>query len=189
MWKKVFIYALGILLLTACNEYVPKPIGYSRIDIKESSYKEYDNKYFSFLLSTQAYIDTVHTENDKTSLWFNIVYPDYNVRIYCSYFAINKSTLKQALEDSHHLAYSHVLKADGIDRSLFASKKHSVSGAIYDIGGNVATPIQFFLTDSIANFFRGSFYYDIQTKSDSVAPVTEFIRNDIVELMGSFVWK
>ncbi|GAB6012086.1 gliding motility lipoprotein GldD [Viscerimonas tarda] len=182
---------LASFFLLACTEYTPKPLGYNRIDIKEPAYKTYDNTNFSFLYSDLACIDTLSAgkSSDATGLWLNIVYPDYKARIYCSYFSVTQPELKKAMEDSHRLAYGHVLMADGIRQTLYTNKENRVSGIIFDIDGNVATPIQFFLTDSLSNFFRASFYYDAQVNQDSVSPVTELIRTDIVKMLESFRWE
>jgi len=179
---------LSVLVLPGCNnEYAPKPMGYIRMDRTDYSYGTLYTNNFSFQYSGLAHIDTIPSP-DKNNLWFNIVYPQYTARLHCSYFPISKHTLRQAIEDSYQLAYSHAIKADGINQALFSNEIRKVSGIIYDIDGNVATPIQFFLTDSVSNFFRASFYYDTKVKSDSVLPVTQFVREDIVRLIESFEW-
>ena len=190
MMKRVVFLSIAFLAL-ACKDYTPKPKGYNRIDFKDSSYKIYHDEHFSFNYSDLAYIDFVSTNNNAADNknWFNIIYPDYNLRIYCTFLPINKISLKKMLDDSYYMAHAHVLMADGINQTLYSNPEKKVSGIVYDIEGSVATPIQFFLTDSISNFFRASFYYDVPVKYDSVAPVTNFIRNDIMELIESFEWK
>ena len=188
----VFVRALFLLLFTflacSCNDYAPKPIGYNRIDHVDYPYKTLDARYFQFQLSGQVYIDTLRAP-DNAAVWFNIVYPDYGARIHCSYFHVTKQSIKEALDDSYQLAFSHSIKANGINQILYKNDENRTYGIMYDIEGNVATPIQFFLTDSISNFFRASFYYDTKVRSDSVSPITDFVRDDIVRLMETFKWK
>jgi len=187
--SRALLFLSAVSLFYGCNnDHTPRPIGYNRIEIEEYFYKEFTNQYFSFGYSSQAYIDTVRNEDNNDGLWFNIVYPGYKAHIYCSYSPVDRKTLKGLLEDSYHLAYSHVVKADGINTIVYNNPRHHTSGMLYEIEGNVATPFQFFLTDSISNFFRASFYYDMQVKSDSVEPVTDLIRGDIIKLMESFEW-
>jgi gliding motility-associated lipoprotein GldD len=182
-----FSYLVIIAILPACSEYTPKPVGYNRIDFVDAHQVEYGNAHFSFNYSSLAHTNTVN--DTDTSFWFNIVYPQYRARIYCSYFCITRQTLTKLLEDSRRLAYAHVLMADGISQTLYANPENSVYSIMYDITGNVASPVQFFLTDSVSNFFRASLYYDIQVNADSVAPVTTFIRNDMVKMIESFKWE
>ncbi|MDR1811074.1 MAG: hypothetical protein LBR34_11855 [Prevotella sp.] len=187
--RKINTWLFLILLsgFSACSDYTPKPTGYNRIDLPQPAYNEYQNSFFSFSYSALAYIDTVRSAGN--AFWFNIVYPELQARIYCSYAPVTKQTLDNSLEDSRRLAYGHVLMADGIRQTLYADKKSRVSGIIYDIEGNVASPVQFFLTDSLSHFFHASLYYDLQVNADSVAPVSQFIRNDLLKLIESFRWQ
>jgi gliding motility-associated lipoprotein GldD len=79
--------------------------------------------------------------------------------------------------------------ADGIGEKVFENKDKDVYGILYDIKGNTASSIQFVLTDSVKNFFRGALYFDNVPNKDSIAPVVSYLREDIVRLMESFEWK
>jgi hypothetical protein len=45
------------------------------------------------------------------------------------------------------------------------------------------------LTDSVRSFVRCALYFDNIPNQDSIAPVLEYINNDIQVLMESFRWK
>lgn len=184
------VVALLMLLMfvSACNEYTPKPKGYNRIDNAAGETIEYNFPKFSFRYSDQVHIDTLQSKV-KNEIWFNIVYPKYNAIIYCTYLPVSKLTLPKVLEDSYKLAFSHSLKADEIIQQTYTNVDRGVSGTVYSIEGSVATPIQFFLTDSVSHFFRGSFYYAEKVNSDSVAPITEFVMEDIQEMINTFSWQ
>ncbi len=175
------------LLFFSCNEYTPKPKGYLRLERKESGMAEYKDHQFSFQYPDIARIENVEGSPDNEK-WFNIVYPQYNATIFCTYIPVTPETLRNALDDSYQLAYSHASIADAIKQVNFTNELHNTSGIIYEIKGSVATPIQFFVTDSLSNFFRGSLYYDQKVNKDSIAPVTQFIREDIIHLMESLEW-
>lgn len=179
---------LFLLLSIGCSEYTPMPKGYNRIDNPKSGYIEYKFPKFSFKYSDRVHIDTLQSK-EKGEIWFNIVYPQYNAIIYCTYLPISKENLSKVLEDSYRLAYSHSLKADEIDQKIYMNENSHVWGTLYSITGNVATPAQFYLTDSISHFFRGSFYYTEKVNIDSVAPITEFVMNDIQEMINTFSWR
>ena len=65
----------------------------------------------------------------------------------------------------------------------------SVYGSLFMLDGESASPLQFMLTDSVSRFFRGALYYDCIPNADSLAPVTRYLKQDIVELIQSFKWK
>ena len=69
-----------------------------------------------------------------------------------------------------------------IDRNMF--------GLVYELeGSGAASPYQFFLTDSISHFVRGSLYFNFTPNNDSLEPVIEFIKQDIDHLINTFRWK
>lgn len=182
------IIVLVFFVFWSCNNssHTPKPKGYNRIDVPEYNYRVQQFPFFAFNISQLADISKV--DNQQKGFWFDIVYPAYNATLYCSYMPVAESGLRNLLEDSYKLAYSHVSMADGIEQRLFSYPETQVSGIVYYIGGDVASPIHFFATDSVANFLRGSLYFTQQIKPDSVAPVIYFINNDIGELLGSLKW-
>ncbi|GHT39832.1 hypothetical protein FACS189437_04390 [Bacteroidia bacterium] len=185
--KQGLLFIIYCLLLTACTDYTPKPAGYYRIDLPEPGYhwKEFQNDEFQ--ISNQAtIIYTPHTEEGE---FFNIVYPQLHAQIYCSYLLIKKENFAQFSEESRKFVYLHALKADAIREQVFENQEQSVYGIRYDIQGNVASPAQFVLTDSIHAFFRGALYFDNTPNQDSIAPVLDYINNDIQVLIESFRWK
>lgn len=185
--KKIFFGSL-IFLLSCSESYTPKPRGFNRFDKPEYSYAIFENKSFSIPFSTIARIEPLKQGSDS-EYWFNIDYPKYGARVYCTYLPITRSLLGKAIDDSYHLAYSHTLKADDILPQIYSDSVRGIGGLIYDIEGDVATPLQFFVTDSTANFLRGSLYFDKDVNIDSVAPIIEWVRDDIVHIMESITWK
>ncbi len=188
MIKSKYILVLFFLSFFSCSEYTPRPKGYPRVVKKSEKPILFEYQKFSLLYSDMAKIDEVETET-KSEFWFNISYPEYNAIIYCTYMPITRKSLSKALDDSYQLAYSHALKADGITQTIFIDSSHNKSSAIYDIKGSVAVPVQFYITDSISNFLRGSLYFDQVVKADSIASVTQSIRQDILQLIQSLEWK
>jgi gliding motility-associated lipoprotein GldD len=120
--------------------------------------------------------------------WINLIYPNYNGIIHFSYKEV-KDNLAEVLEDSRKLAYKHSIKADAIGEKLFISPEKKVYGILYDIKGDAASSIQFFLTDSARHFIRGSLYFNNIPNKDSLAPVVNFVKEDIIHLMETFKWK
>jgi gliding motility-associated lipoprotein GldD len=169
----------------ACTRYSPKPDAYFRIDLPEAAYRGQVFSDFSCSVSEQARVEVAA----GGAGFFNLVYPRWNARIYCTYFPLKTNDLMQFSEESRQLVYVHALKADAIGEQRFDHPEHSVYGLLYDIRGNVASPTQFVLTDSLRSFFRGALYFDHTPNRDSIVPVLEFINKDIQVLMESFRWK
>jgi gliding motility-associated lipoprotein GldD len=162
-------------------------MGYPRIEREKDSILVYNNEIFSFGYPSSAQIENIIADQ-KDERWLNIHYPQYKATIHCSYIPITKKTLSKAMEDNHRIIYSHAAQASDIQQTLISNIENNSSGILYDIRGNVASPIQFFLTDSTKHFFRGSLYYDNKVNPDSVAPITSFIREDIVRIAATMVW-
>jgi gliding motility-associated lipoprotein GldD len=52
-----------------------------------------------------------------------------------------------------------------------------------------ASPFQFYLTDSTKNFVRGALYFNTVPNNDSLAPVIDFLKQDIIHMIETFRWK
>jgi gliding motility-associated lipoprotein GldD len=187
---KIFITSAAFVLTVSCrNEStVPKPYGYFRIAMPENTYQKFDTKKepYAFEYSTIAKIEE---RTDKPGEnWLNIAYPQHNAKIYITYHSI-KNNLDTMINDSHHFTYRHTIKADAIDEMLYMFPEKKVYGLYAEVEGNAASPIQFLLTDSTHNFVRGSLYFNAEPNSDSIAPVVDFIRKDIIHLMETMEWK
>jgi len=172
---------------TACSRYSPKPVGHFRIDLPDPVYRWQEFPEFGFRISEQAQIANASSSGDGD--FFNLIYPRWNAQIYCSYFPIKKDNFMQLSEESRKFVSLHATKADAIREQRFENTEHKVYGVLFDIRGNVASPTQFVLTDSVRSFFRGALYFDNIPNQDSIAPILEYINNNIQVLMESFRWK
>jgi gliding motility-associated lipoprotein GldD len=171
-----------------CSGHTPKPRGYFRIDLPEKTYKYFDNPEYPY---TFKYPDiaqiTLKTEK-QDSFWVDIVYPGFNASIYGSYKKIDNN-FREIAEDSRTFVFKHISKADGITEQPFENPEKNVYGVLYEIKGNTASSTQFVLTDSTRHFFRGALYFNNPPNKDSIAPVVDFIREDIIVLMETMEWK
>ena len=121
--------------------------------------------------------------------WLNITFPDFNGTVNLTYKDITpQQSLAQLMEDAHKLSFKHTKKANYIDESVI-SNLHGVHGLYYDVGGEAASNIQFYLTDSTRHFIRGSLYFYNEPNADSMAPILAFVRKDLDHILGSFQWR
>jgi gliding motility-associated lipoprotein GldD len=160
---------------------------YHSFDSSNSGNYSGKNFPFGFQISNQAIVENI-SDSVQTN-GFNLNYPRYGAKIYCAYFSIHKKELSEKSEESRRLAYFHAIKADGIEELTFDNLEQNVFGRVYIVKGNVASPVQFVLTDSVRSFFRGALYFDQSSNGDSIAPVLAHINKDIQILMESFQWK
>lgn len=186
--KQVCFLSVVTLIVFSCHQqhHTPKPSGYFRIDTGEHRYRNYNlSEGYGFLYSQQAEIVPVMPDA-KGEEWFDIYYPAFQANIHCSYFKINRKGFAEAAEDSRNFVYRHSTMADNIDMTLFTNKTDRIYGTLYEIEGRVASPIQFTLSDSVSFFFRGALYFNETVNRDSIAPILNFVREDIYNLMDSF---
>ncbi|MCB2194708.1 MAG: gliding motility lipoprotein GldD [Bacteroidetes bacterium] len=187
-YVSVFVI-IGSFLLSGCNrKYTPKPRGYFRIDLPEKSYVQLDS-VFPYTFKYPAYTKLVDDDSKRhEKYWINIDYPKLNGKIHISYKDINNN-INQILEDTRKLAYKHTIKADAINEIRFSKPEKDVYGILYEIEGNAASSVQFFLTDSTKHYLRGALYFNTEPNKDSLAPVLDFVKEDINVLIESFEWK
>ncbi len=177
------------LLLFACGKTpVPRPYGYFRVSLPQHTYRIIDtlNLPYKFELSKNAVL--VSREVKGENYWVDLYYPKLNAGIYCSYKPV-KGNLIDLVEDTRKIVYKHSVKADGIGEKVYDHKEKNVHGILYDLRGNTASNAQFILTDSVKHFFRGALYFNNVPNKDSIAPMSDYIREDIMHLMESFEWK
>lgn len=186
--RMIFIGAL-LLLLGACKkEYTPKPRGYFRIDFPEKTYHALKQDLpYSFEIADYSEARSMSTGHADSS-WITISTPKNKADLHLSYAQLNND-LKKHLEESRRLAYDHSIKADAIEERLFVNPDKSVYGTIYSIEGHAASPIQFYLTDSSRHFLRGALYIREVPNIDSIRPVIDFLRPDIIHLIETTSWK
>lgn len=184
--RYVYFYFIAMLLLISCSHYSPKPVAYLRLDDYKTQTAMFHSSLFSFELPVDA---VVSQESKGDELWLTIRFPHYKANLYCTYLPINSQNLRLALDDSYRMAFSHAVKANAISQKLMENSAEHTGGVMYEISGNVATPRQFFLTDSVSHFFRASLYFDGKVNADSIAPLLKYMDNKIKNMVNTFRWK
>jgi len=91
-------------------------------------------------------------------------------------------------EDVRKIVYKHIIKADDIIETPVINQENKVYGVLYDIKGNTASAVNFYITDSVSGFLSGALYFNVSPNKDSLAPAINFFREDIVHLINSFRW-
>lgn len=187
--KNRIIVAVMLILLSSCDRsYTPKPIGYIKVHYPEKSYVLFDKADpFSFEYPAYAIVMDDQKKNSEP-YWYNIFYPEYNSTIHLSYKEVDHN-INDFIEDSRTLVYKHTSRADGIDEMPFTDTINRRYGIMYKLKGNVASSIQFFVTDNTNHFLRGSLYFNTSPNRDSLNPIINFVQEDIEHLIQTIVWK
>lgn len=177
-----------LVLSQGCRKhYTPKPRGYFRIDLPEKQYLTYRSAC-PFAFEFPIYASVIPDESkDAEPCWMNVRFEQFHATIHMSYKQIKKN-LPELTEDARSFAYKHTIKADAIGELPISYPEKKVYGILYDIEGNAASSVQFFLTDSTRHFIRGALYFSVTPNADSLGPVIQFIREDIVHLTSTFQW-
>ncbi len=190
-----------LLFCASCSspDYAPKPKGYFNIKFPKKEYHVYQSGCaFSFDYPVYAQIEadkeseSVKDVNGKdgSGCWSNMNFPQFNARLHLTYYGVfSAKEYNNLVEDARTLAFKHTVKASAIDQKLISYPERKVYGVYYAIEGNTASSVQFFLTDSAKNYFRGALYFNERPQYDSIAPVLSFIKKDIDRMIQSFSWK
>lgn len=188
MKSAAYFTILLLLLSVSCRQsYTPRPYGYYRVTIPAHAYKPVQHQALPYRFDISQLSEATPHPMQGENYWLDIRYPSLKADIHCSYKTIT-GNLAQLSEDARRFVYAHSDRADNIAEHLFEHPERRVYGILYDLKGNVASPVQFVITDSTRHFFRGALYFETVPNKDSIAPMLEYVREDIVHLMESFEW-
>lgn len=189
----IFCFLLIVTFYSCKKEeqnYVPKPKGYNRIELPEHVYQKLTENHpytFEFSKSARVLPDTFSTAQKD---WLFIQYPQFDANIQLTYKPLNndQNKLKNYIDDSFKLAGKHQIRASSIQEQRVLTKTGRTV-TIFKIEGDVPSPYQFYTTDSTNHFLRGAIYFPIATKNDSLAPVINFIKADMLQLLNTLQWR
>lgn len=209
--NSILLY-LVLIFLTACNSnYSSKKNGYYKIDFPEHAYQLYNNPDFPYQFEYPVYANivkdsTFFDRSPENPFWVNVDFPQFEARIFLSYKIIGgKAVVKLAQanggekdsityndfdklrNDAFTLTNKNNVVASSIKDSLFVTP-NKVTGIFFSVAGNAATASQFFVTDTTKNFLRGALYFNATPNADSLAPVQQYLKEDMLHLINSFKW-
>ncbi|MFA5575268.1 MAG: hypothetical protein WC994_09490 [Brumimicrobium sp.] len=176
-----------IFILIACSEKkpVPKPPTYLQFEFPERTYEVYQDEcdfsfnkpsYFNVKKSAQGLCNRdIEFKGLNGTLLFSRFDMDTSLAVYVDY-ALDKIG-------------EHKVKATAIYDSVVIRDDADVYGTFFQLQGNVASPFQFYLTDSTKRFASGVVYFNTRPNYDSIRPVLNFVKTDLIELMNTFEWE
>jgi gliding motility-associated lipoprotein GldD len=182
LFTAVFVWACG------SSNFVPKPRGYNHIELPAHAYQllDVDTMKYSFEYSKSAVV-TPHLQNKSMQV---IDYKGMGAKVWLTYYPIHNSvdTLDQLIYTTYKLLQKNNVRAEAIanDTIKTASGK---TATIFYLEGEVPTQYQFYYHDSTTNFLRGALYFETAQKNDSLAPVINFVKEDINHMINTLKWK
>ena len=188
---RLFLWLGMAAAIASCNaEYTPKPKGYNRIDLPEAAYQQLQDEHpYTFEFSEHAKI-----RPDSSMIaqphWINIIYPSLGANVQLTYKAINNNpkVLNDLIEDARKLTGKHQVKAYSIEETEIKTPQGDVA-SVFELTGEVPSQFQFYVTDTTTHFFRGALYFKTATQNDSLAPVIEYVKKDIIHLLNTLEFK
>ncbi len=197
-WIFLSIIFFVTIFLQSCSDgetaITPKPRGFPKVVYPEKLYQNFEEGYCNFHFEYPIYAEIQKDEaffGEKTAneCWFDILIPQFNAKIHCTYSPINQSSTAESLRnDAFELAHKHNIKAKYIEE-LKVNTSNGAKGFIFNLEGDVASPFQFFLTDDENHFMRGSLYFNNKVATDSLAPIFTFVKKDIEHMINTLKWK
>src|SRR5690606_13355448 len=180
-------FTVIITLISACTEQlpIPKPPLYLRTDFPEHEYKIFsDNCPYKFEVSKIYTIKEVK-QGDKLTCHKDIELGPLNGVINFSYIDMTES-LATYVNYTNDKVGEHKIKASGITSENFIFPDKKVYGTMFKLEGDVATPFQFYLTDSTKRFVSGVIYFNSVPNYDSIKPSLNYLEKDLKQLINTF---
>lgn len=178
-------FTVLIFLFSCESDFQPKPNGYHRINPlqKNNIALNLDCPY------TFSYPDYLEVQKGKKEMCsINLFSPYYNATLHLTYKPIN-SDFEKILYDFRRLTYEHTSKADGIDEVPLEDLDNKVYSLFYELHGPSASSLQFLSTDSFNHILRGSLYFNNIPNVDSIRPVHNIYKKDILNIIETLEWK
>lgn len=188
---KLIYLLLTILVTVSCSDsdiLVPKPPTYLRLDLPEHSYKKYkSNCSYNF---DAASIFTVKDVADSEGLTCHkdIQLGPLNAVVHFSYIDMVEP-LSTYVNFANDKVDEHKLKATAIEDMKILHPENKVYGTFFELQGDVASPFQFYLTDSTSKFVSAVVYFNSRPNYDSLKPSLDYLKKDLLKMANSFKWK
>jgi gliding motility-associated lipoprotein GldD len=182
----------GLLLFAAvmvsCGDPpIPKPRGYFRIDLPAQAYTNWEPPC-PFSAELPVYAATVPSGQGDRPCWWNLTFPGQRAIVHLTYLPV-ENNLQTLIEEAHGFKERHESRALRIRNERILNDSARVFGTLFDVEGDVAAPMVFYLTDSTHHFLYGSLYFSARPNADSLAPVTERLRADLRHMAATLRWR
>lgn len=149
--------------------------------------------------------DTFSSEASKLNFIFNNAYSSFEIvsdeKIVLKYKDIkidlvlsdveleNLSSFEESIRNFYVFLEPHRKKSNQISIKEFTSVDNKRFAKVFEMRGPVASPLQFYVTDSINHFLFGSMNVMVKSNYDSIYPSIMYVKNDIFSIIESVNWE
>lgn len=191
MKKTIFCFAILLGILTSCGSdeiTIPKPPTFLDVALPAHKYKKYTPDCpYSFDIPTIFSIKAVNYGTESTC-HRDIDLGPLNGTLHFSYIEMEKP-LAEYINFSISKVDDHKIKATAIEDENILRPNDKIYGTFFELQGDVASPFQFYLTDSTSRFVSGVVYFNTRPNYDSIKPTLDYLKVDIKRFLRTFQWK
>ncbi|MFN5148456.1 MAG: hypothetical protein ACK46O_12025 [Flavobacteriia bacterium] len=188
--KKIAMFILVITMVSCTNEpiLIPKPPTYLRLNLPEHKYKEYISQCsYRFDASELFNVKNVADSAGNLMCHKDIDLGPLNGVIHLSFIDMQEP-LSAYVNFANDKVDEHKLKATAIEDLKILHPEKRVFGTFFELQGDVASPFQFYLTDSTSKFVSGVVYFNSRPNYDSLKPTLDYLKVDLLKMVNSFKW-
>lgn len=186
--SNLLVLVILTVLIAACGgqeHYIPKPPTYLELNFPERSYETY-NDSCGYSYNKPSYFKVENVQGSRCNR--DVEFTTLNGTLHLSRIYMD-TALAAYVDHALDKIEEHKVRATAIYDSTIIRKDDRVFGTFFELQGNVASPFQFYLTDSTNHFLSGVVYFNVRPNYDSLKPVLNFVKKDLLELMNSLEWE
>jgi gliding motility-associated lipoprotein GldD len=185
----IIILILSGLFFVSCkkNEY-PKEYVYPRIDYPAAKYIATGNSACPYYLEYPVFSSISIPETKKSdAFWLDIRFESYKASFYTTFLKINNKTDFAEKELSfNNMLIERLSEYSEIRENKDLKNHQGYNATIYEIKGDPAMPIAFYISDKQNFFYQGYLYFDYIPVTDSISDITNGIKRDLTHMIESF---
>lgn len=190
--KRLLPLMTCLLLLTlACQDYTPypRPFAFPRIELPaQTRYESLQSPACPFTFEYPK--GGQKTRDLQDSCWVDLRFPSYSLTWHITHRHVPRSgkSRSQHYEEYRRLVYKHTQKATQITETPIQGP--TGQGILFETYGEVGTPAQVFYYDSLEqNVVMLSFYFRTAEKNDSLAPVIDYMKGQVLHAVETLEWQ
>ena len=178
---------ISIIIVSSCKDeiIVPKPKAFLNLKYPKPNYSKINEIPFSFDLNNLVKIENIVEKKDNFDVKLN--YDIINASLYLNYIKI-ENNFNELISQNNFNLNNHAKVAIKASKQDFSDENRKVFGTLYELIGPVASPSQFYVTDSVDNFLAGTLFFKIKPNYDSLFPAIYYVKNDIIRLIETIKW-
>jgi len=185
-------FLLVLILCFSCENSsipLPKPPTYLRLNLPMHTYKEYVSPCgYRFAISQLYTIKDVYDTLGNITCHKDIHLGVLNGTVHVSYIEM-KEPVATYINFANNKVDEHKVKASAIEDQQVIRQKDKVYGTFFELQGDVASPFQFYLTDSVSKFVSGIVYFNSRPNYDSLKPTLDYLKIDLLKMVNTFNWR